>query len=118
MKSELKELVSKWYEFGKKLKVSSSALHTIEKETGRDAEYYFEQLLSYLVDDQSSPGVTVTWGRVVKVVRELGEETIAEKVACKYGKEEGRDGGSEGRMEGGKEGGREVRREGGKEGGR
>ena len=83
LQEELTTLAKKWYEFGQKIGLRSTQLHLIESETGRDAEYYFKEMLVSLLDEES--GVKVSWDVIVGVVRDLGEETLSDKLAKKYG---------------------------------
>ena len=86
LKEELETLTKKWYEFGQALGLTSTQLHTIEHETGQDAEYYFSEVLTTLLDEGSE--VKMSWGRVVDVVRQLGDGELASRLAEKYGKRE------------------------------
>ena len=97
LQTELSEIADKWYEFGVKF-LDTNTLHQIEAEIGKSKEHYFNELLSHLVDHRSSNDA-LSWGKVVEVVREVGSEELAERLAEKYG--EGREWkGREGRREG------------------
>ena len=93
-------MTRKWYEFGQALGLTSSQLHSIEHETGKEPEYYFNEVLTTLLDDESE--VKVSWGRVVDAVKKLGDGALASQLAEKYG-ESGREGGRKGEREGGRE---------------
>lgn len=93
LQEELATVARKWYEFGQKVGLRSSQLHLVESEKGQDAEYYFKEMLSVLVEDVE---VKVSWKKIVETVRELGENDLSCQLAEKYG---------EGEWEG--EGGRE-----------
>ena len=86
LKEELETLTKKWYEFGQALGLTSTQLHTIEHETGQDAEYYFSEVLTTLLDEGSE--VKMSWGRVVDGVRMVGDGELASRLAEKYGKRE------------------------------
>ena len=78
-------LSKRWYEVGQKMGLRSSQLHSIETEKGRDASYYFREMLSLLAGEGSEGGVT--WESVVKAVREFGETELARQLAEKYGEQ-------------------------------
>ena len=63
----------------------TTQLHSIETEKGKDAEYYFRKTLELLAGEGSEGDVT--WGSVVRVVRDIGETELAEQLAMKYGEQ-------------------------------
>ena len=109
LQTELSEIADKWYEFGVKF-LDANTLHQIEAEKGKSQKDYFNELLSHLVDHRSSNDM-LSWGRVVEVVREVGSQELADRLAEKYGEGEGDEGEREVEEEG-REGGRKELSEG------
>ena len=80
------KLDAKWRQFGTFLRFESSLMDTIQSDNSKHVTECMLDLVTKWVDKYEGSGkLPRTWQTVVKAVWNLGEQTIAEELAKKYG---------------------------------